>query len=434
MRDIHGVGEMAHLVADNSVESIISRFRDMATGKGQYAAGYMGPLQNEFINRKDVMGRSAKVPQMTDGQSISGLESLRMGNDRVRQTAYSGNVQGIGGLIKGLGDGSPYRASPGQGMTGRSGMIPRAPVSIGALDSMMTGIGAVPQPAAGDTRGFTAKDFVQVVTGHQDKMDSAHSSEFDMAFAHNNDKFTIGDKNRPTKWYVVKASAPTTGGDKGKWKREFERPYDLKAGEYQTFVNEEGKLSNTDVDFFVKLVWVGLSADEVAAQQEAATAAADALAKAKSDADIAIATANSAVSSYKAIGGDSSGFEKAMASASAAYDKGDYATAMNTGKSTAIDALNAKGLLEKQNLEKQKAQITSDPTLDATTKQNMINDINAQKAAVDNKTGLAVSQTQSSTPGMAMPSIGGMPTWVTGLAIGLIGVGIAGYALTRRRR
>lgn len=422
---------MAHLVTDNSIGSIFSRFKDMAEGKKAYNSGNMGPLQNEFTSLFEIQARPVIVAQPGNGQSVSGLESLRMGNDRIRETAYSGRVQGIGGLIKGLGEGSPYGNTPGQGATGRHGMIPRSPLSIGRLDSMMTGIGAVPQPAAGDTRGHTAKDFVKIESGHQDKLSTQAASEFDMAFAHNNDKFTIGSKDYPTKWYVVKASSPTGAN---KWKREFERPYDLKAGDTQTFINEEGKLKDTDVDFFVKLVWVGLSSDEIAAQQAAATEEADKIAKAKSDASAAIASANSAISSYKAIGGDTSGFDKTMIAANAAYDKADYATAMNTAKSAAIDALNAKGLLEKQNLEKQKSQIASDPTIDAATKQNMINDINAQKVAVDNKTGLAVNNAQATVPGMAVPSIGGMPTWAT-IAIGVGAIaGIAAIIWASRRR
>lgn len=429
--DISNAGEMAHLVAGNSVESVFSRFKSVTEGKREFMAGRMGSLQNEHISRQAIHTRSVRPPK-PDNKPVGTLETLRMGNDRVRRTDNDGRIGGFGGLIKGLGQGSPYHATPAQGAMGKHGAIPRKPVEIGGIHGLMIGyLGTI--PAVDDTRGHTAKDFVKILYGHQDNMSSAESGEFDMKFAHGKDKLQVGSEIYPTRWYVVKSSSPM---GKNNWKREFERPVDLQAGEYQVFENPEHTLKDTDVNMFVKLMWVGMSGEEVSAKQQAAQDAADKLAKAKADAETAIAAARSAVTTYKTAGGDTSGYDKSLSSADTAYGKGDYATATNTGKSVAIDAQNAYGLLQKQNLEKQKASIYSDPTLDAATKQRMANDIDNQKALVDQNTSSKIAQTQAQTPGTAMPLIPGMPSWVTyavfgGIFAGLIG-GIAYMAAKKR--
>lgn len=428
MRDINGYGEMGKIGGLQGAELV---------GIGNTYERYYAAAQRMRP------GAGWKAPSMT--------ESLKTGVEWVRAAGWSGNVQGIGGLYKGIGDAPPTAHQPGHGNIGRRGALPPDPTepevtfnplgqfghagpfgaqpghggipargAIPAIDGFSAGFGWLGQlgvgktpldadtgATRGDTRGFTTSDFVKTLSGH---VEGTKRPDFgDVCLAHGGDKIRFGGiPGRVSKWLIYRRYASTKGGG---WKSDKREVRTLQPGETAEFNNHENTLKDTDVDVYITLLEVGTN------QQEA-----DAVAKDKGNADTDIANAKATVASYVAAGGDNSKYSKMLDDADNYYRNAEYSKASASAKQASAGAISDKALLDKQALEKQKQAIQQDTTLSADTKKNMVENIEEQKTAIDKQAAAEVAETAPGFQfGMNIPTFA-----IVGVAaLAIVGVGLA---------
>jgi len=302
-------------------------------------------------------------------------------------TDWSGRVRGgVGGLIKGFDD---------------------IGVTLPATSQI------------GDRRGHTTREMLQtmLVRGHID----GEGGEGEASLKHKGDKVVLGHKDYPTSWYVHKRIKYKSRGTWGGWKTDWERRFDLPAGGKQEIENLEHSdaFSGEDQDIYITLLSVGRSAEEETTFQ-----------KARTDAQTAISNAKGQATKLKNIGGDDTAIQNSITAAQAAYDKGDYKTALSTANTALAAAINATALQEKKNVELEKQKIRNDPSLDSATKKKMLEDLDKEKKAIDERT-------EKEKENLGLPTIDLTSPWVIGGIIGIIaviGVGAAAAAMSKKKK
>jgi len=434
MRDIIGIGELGRKTVQGVSLPLLA---------GQQHDGYVRQNRGEIINEFGGVRESTHYP--SGMRPPETLRSLEWGTwVHPGDTEFGGSQTGFKGLER-IGN------VPAEGMKPAKGAVPAFGIGRVTLD-LLGGLGNVPAegakpakgavpafgflqgvqdffkkknnflglsglgitvPEAGEKRGYSAADFIEMVAGHKEAVTSRMAKyNLDWMFSHGGDSFKIGTKDRPTSWAFVKEGGPQGQG----LTLENPRMIDLKANEFQTFRNDEDKLSKTDVNLYLKLVSVGPSvaeAEELAAKQATA--------------DKAIQNAQGAVSAAKSAGIDTSAMEKTIGKAQDSYLNNDYIAATNSANSAAKDAIDAKALKEKQDLERQKTEINNDSTLNQEQKDNMKKSIDDQKAKID-----ADRQTQKDE--IPKPTAGAIsPIIVVGIGVGIAAIAGLALALSKKK-
>ena len=452
MRDIIGVGELKRKITNGENIPILGSQRQEA-----YVRQARGEFINEFSGVGSERGRdmpgleppetlrslndlSALIhPGDTEfGGSQTGFEGLsRVGNvTRVANLPAEGNkpsqeARGAFGdvtldLLGGLG------SLPAEGNKPAKPAIPAfgaliqgvrdffrpketsqiSGLGFGATATDPTGLIRLPTeqlvPEAGDTRGHTAANFIQILKGHKETPTTRLAQyKFDWMFAHGGDEFKIGDKDRPTSWVLAKEDNP-----QGILILRTPQRIDLAANEFKTIRNDEDRLSRTDINLYLKLLSVGPTAEETT----------DAAMK-QARADKAIQYAQASIMSASSVGIDVTSMQKTIAGAQASYGANDYDAATSAANNAATAAIDAKALMDRQILERQKTDIQKDSTLNADQKANMLKDIDDQKQKVTDD----ASGQKSNLPKTPIP-------WVPiGIGVGIAAaIGIA-FAVLRKK-
>lgn len=438
MRDIIGVGELKRKIKNGENIPILG---------SQRQESYVHQKRGEFINEFSGVGsdRGRDMPGLEPPETLKSLNSL----DALihpGDTEFGGSQTGFEGLSR-VGNVTRVANLPAEGakpsqeargafgdvtldLLGGLGSLPAegnkpAKPAIPAFGALIQGVrdffrpkeagqisglgfGDIVVPESGELRGKTAADFIKVTSGFKTPPTTRLAKyKLDWMFSRGKDAFTIGDKDRPTAWVLVKESRPE-GGD---FKREA-RVIDLKADEFQSFTNTEDQLSKTDINLYVKLLSVGPTAGEV-------TEAGEKQAKASR----AIQQAQASISAASSVGCDVSAMNKTIADAQISFSKNEYDAAISAANSAATSAIDAKALMDKQILERQKSDIQKDTTLTADQKANMLKDIDQQKQKINDD----ASGQKSQLPKTPIP-------WVPiGIGVGIAAIiGIAAAVLGKK--